>query len=488
MRVSKRIQITFLLVFLFASNCNKKKSEIDPDKDALMIEGRVLTTGGAVDLSEVATVFFEANTFSQETLVHVLKSEKDETVIDFYKNNAEFFGVDSFIGYFIKVRLEGNNPKLPIKVSIVLPNEFYQNIKKDYAFEVLALSNQSVDDETILGFDVIESKLDAKEHKLEVTVPVHYFDIKESGRYFEAVFTVATLPGVNKSLKVTANDDCGFYIRCPLQTCTVTSPYNPNREHPTLRNPDGTKVIRPHRGVDYRAPKNTSVFAAYDGLVIRSGTLSGYGNVVDIEHKNTIGQRFATRYAHLTKSMVSKDQKVNEGDLIALSGNTGIGDAPHLHFEYFANANVNSKNDNVDPVQFVNTANIRLISAQAKLTGINSCTNGTRSPWQVNFKYNDPSKKITSNAVLTFQDIEPIVNPPYTVPIGNLIAQDGLVSSTVFCARFDDVSYFKVKVFMTLEDGSRSNCIYFILNREAGAHRLGGQDGNSIARPSTSIQ
>ena len=77
----------------------------------------------------------------------------------------------------------------------------------------------------------------------------------------------------------------------------------------------------------------TPVYASCGGTVAKAGWGSGYGYVVYINHED--GRQ--TRYAHLSKVLVSAGQTVKQGDRIALSGNTGISTGPHLHFEMLIN-------------------------------------------------------------------------------------------------------------------------------------------------------
>lgn len=84
-----------------------------------------------------------------------------------------------------------------------------------------------------------------------------------------------------------------------------------------------------HKGIDWAIPTGTSVYASCGGTVSKAGWGSGYGYVVYIDHED--GRQ--TRYGHLSKVLVKTGQKVNQGERIALSGNTGVSTGPHLHFE-----------------------------------------------------------------------------------------------------------------------------------------------------------
>lgn len=84
-----------------------------------------------------------------------------------------------------------------------------------------------------------------------------------------------------------------------------------------------------HRGVDWATPVGTAITASAAGTVTKAGWGSGYGYVIYVNHAD--GRQ--TRYAHLSKLLVSNGQTVSQGQKIALSGNTGISSGPHLHFE-----------------------------------------------------------------------------------------------------------------------------------------------------------
>ena len=106
----------------------------------------------------------------------------------------------------------------------------------------------------------------------------------------------------------------------------------------------GWRWGRLHKGVDWAVPVGTTVFASSAGTVIRADYNGAYGNCVLISHPD--GRM--TRYAHCSKLLVSVGQYVEQGETIALSGNTGRSTGPHLHFEIIINGSA------VDPLKYIN--------------------------------------------------------------------------------------------------------------------------------------
>ena len=99
-----------------------------------------------------------------------------------------------------------------------------------------------------------------------------------------------------------------------------------------------------HKGVDLSAPTGTPVVATADGTVEKAEWNSGgYGNMVVINHGNGI----KTLYAHLSKILVRKGQKVKRGQMIGLVGSTGKSVAPHLHYE------VEVKGEAKNPLRYI---------------------------------------------------------------------------------------------------------------------------------------
>ncbi len=103
------------------------------------------------------------------------------------------------------------------------------------------------------------------------------------------------------------------------------------------------KVKKFHEGVDFTAPTGTEIYASGSGVVTKAGrNFGGYGNQVIIDH----GFSYTTLYAHMSKILVRKGEKVKRGQVIGHVGNTGKSTAPHLHYEI-------RKNDRaVNPIYF----------------------------------------------------------------------------------------------------------------------------------------
>ena len=91
-----------------------------------------------------------------------------------------------------------------------------------------------------------------------------------------------------------------------------------------------------HGGIDMICPTGTEVMAVYSGTVVsRGASESSYGYNIILEHKDPSGEVFYSRYAHLKKYKVSVGDTVEQGQVIALSGNTGKSTTPHLHLEIY---------------------------------------------------------------------------------------------------------------------------------------------------------
>lgn len=104
-----------------------------------------------------------------------------------------------------------------------------------------------------------------------------------------------------------------------------------------------------HGAIDIGVPEGSNVFATASGTVKFAGAASGYGYAVYIDHGNGL----VSRYGHLQADgiKVSTGQTVTAGQVIALSGNTGVSTGPHLHFEMRLN------DVKVNPLNYVSPSN-----------------------------------------------------------------------------------------------------------------------------------
>ncbi|OGQ18671.1 MAG: hypothetical protein A3B70_01030 [Deltaproteobacteria bacterium RIFCSPHIGHO2_02_FULL_40_11] len=99
----------------------------------------------------------------------------------------------------------------------------------------------------------------------------------------------------------------------------------------------------PHHGIDIQAKTGEPIKASAPGRVIYSGKESGYGNLTIVYH----GEGYSTIYAHASKLLVKKGDRIKRGQIIALVGSTGRSTGPHLHYE------IRKAKDPIDPLQFL---------------------------------------------------------------------------------------------------------------------------------------
>lgn len=136
--------------------------------------------------------------------------------------------------------------------------------------------------------------------------------------------------------QTTSNAALGGYI-WPVSSRRITSPFG-------NRNTGIAGASTNHKGVDIGGVYYSSeVHAAKSGTVIVSQYSSSYGNYVVVSH----GSGNTTLYAHMSSRSVSVGQWVDQGDVLGITGSTGISSGPHLHFEITENG------VRVDPLQYL---------------------------------------------------------------------------------------------------------------------------------------
>lgn len=130
-------------------------------------------------------------------------------------------------------------------------------------------------------------------------------------------------------------------------------------------NPERYKSWGGHMGLDYKMPVGTELVATAEGTVIATGFspaggkaavagTGGFGNFILIKHAGG----YQTEYAHLSEIQVNIGDKVTQGQVIGLSGHTGVSDFPHLHF------GVKQEGKYIDPHVYLQNATIPVQNVQ----------------------------------------------------------------------------------------------------------------------------
>ena len=119
------------------------------------------------------------------------------------------------------------------------------------------------------------------------------------------------------------------FLVSPVDFRYITSGFSLSRFHPILG------LFRKHEGIDYAAAAGSPVEAAGDGIVTVAGRFGGYGNLVEIHHRNGV----VTRYGHLSSIGlgIHPGTHVSQGEQIGRVGMTGLATGPHLHYEFRVN-------------------------------------------------------------------------------------------------------------------------------------------------------
>ncbi|MEM5584944.1 M23 family metallopeptidase [Roseibium sp. AS2] len=104
------------------------------------------------------------------------------------------------------------------------------------------------------------------------------------------------------------------------------------------------KTERLHAGVDWAAPTGTPIRAAFSGKVSYRDVRGGYGNFIELSHKEGTTSRYA--HMHEYADGIQLGSVVQAGDLIGYVGTTGLSTGPHLHFE------IRMRGEPTDPLSF----------------------------------------------------------------------------------------------------------------------------------------
>lgn len=118
-----------------------------------------------------------------------------------------------------------------------------------------------------------------------------------------------------------------FFLKSPLKYVNITSHFTKKRFHPVQL------IWKAHKGTDYAAPSGTPIMTTASGIVEQTGYSAGNGNFVKVKHDRT----YATQYLHMSKILVRRGQRVNQGSVIGKVGSTGLATGPHVCYRFWKN-------------------------------------------------------------------------------------------------------------------------------------------------------
>lgn len=148
------------------------------------------------------------------------------------------------------------------------------------------------------------------------------------------------------------------FLKSPLKYFSrISSGFTYARRHPI------TRVVRPHTGIDYAAPKGTPVMSIGDGVVVERGYKGGGGNTVKIKHNSV----YTSAYLHLSKygAGIKVGSRVSQGQIIGYVGSTGASTGPHLDFRIWKNGSpINPLKMESPPAEPVSKENMDQFVAQ----------------------------------------------------------------------------------------------------------------------------
>jgi murein DD-endopeptidase MepM/ murein hydrolase activator NlpD len=264
------------------------------------VEGLVRRFDYEIDEDRFLRILGPSNRQPEELTVELVPYEKTRTVVSVQGTISK-----ESPSLFAAMEDAGERPDLSIELADIFGGEldFHADLQPGDSFR---LTTEKV----------------YREGKFSSYGPVAAAEFTNSGKVLTAVrFTV---PGG----KPAYYDDKGrslkrFFLASPLKfAAPVSSRFSSARLHPVLR------IVRPHLGVDYRAPSGSPVVAVANGTVLSAGWSGDAGRLVHVRHASG----YETMYMHLSSIAVRAGQHVGQGELVGRVGMTGLATGPHLDY------------------------------------------------------------------------------------------------------------------------------------------------------------
>lgn len=292
---------------------------VNPDiKNAEVSADPIIEQGGSfiyndgLSETDISTLNLEKSPLSDQIVIYTVKEG------DTLSELADLFHISTNTIRW-ENNISGQTISIGQKLNILSVTGVKHIVKSGDTISKIA-DKYEADTEDILVFNGLE-----KDEGLKVDQVL----IIPNGIIKVAVLSAKPSSGTGKVLVSNTKVQSGYYIR-PVSGI-ITSPY-------------GSRHGSFHPGVDLAGVNGvTEVAVAADGIVTgvvrgcvqgKKSCGGGYGNHIEVAHSNGT----TTRYAHLSKTLVSIGQTVSQGEKIGILGNTGSSTGPHLHFEII-NAN-----------------------------------------------------------------------------------------------------------------------------------------------------
>lgn len=316
------------------ASSDENGEDIIADDDTNVGEDGILSVDFKEDIEVVATYATGEQLTDVQTAYEEITKEKANSEIYHVEAGDSLWGIADMYGMSTD-ELLAMNDGLEIDSNILIGDQLIVSVPKpelsvevqeqttyteDYDLPVEYIDNDSkyVGDNTVIQ--------EPESGNRTVTAIVSYTNGVETGREIikQHINTEAVAKVVERGTKPLPT-----YIR-PTTYGYLTSGFGPRW---------GTI----HKGLDFGVPVGTAARASRAGTVSAAGWMGGYGYCVLINH----GDGVVTRYAHLSSIQCSVGQYVDQGEVIALTGNTGNSTGPHIHFEIIVNGTA------VDPAPYL---------------------------------------------------------------------------------------------------------------------------------------
>lgn len=290
--------------------------------------------------------------YDSESLTYI---QIDVTLKERAKKYLPYVLVGLFMGLtvYIVTAVGFSTPKEKLQAEKINVLENNQNLLNDR----IKYANETLTD--LIAFDdsvyrtVLGAKPLSKEVRKAGTGGVNKYEVLEqAGKYEEVVESFKQLDRVIAKMEVQKSSYAILLEKAELNVIRLKhlpaiipiANWDLNRIgsgfgmrfHPILNR------YRMHEGIDFIAHKGTPIFSSADGVIKSTRVSDSFGKVIEIDH----GYGLVTLYAHLSKIDVKRGQKVTRGQVVGLTGNTGLSKGPHLHYE------VHMHNKEVDPVSY----------------------------------------------------------------------------------------------------------------------------------------